>query len=60
MKRKEHSEQLLDKVIEKSRDGYKNISNSLNIPWSTVKSIIKKWKEYGAAVNPPITGHLLK
>ncbi|XP_059809494.1 activating transcription factor 7-interacting protein 1-like isoform X6 [Hypanus sabinus] len=58
MKTKEHSKQLREKVIEKhkSGDGYKKISKSLNIPWSTVKSIIKKWKEYGAAVNLPRTG----
>ncbi|XP_072127656.1 activating transcription factor 7-interacting protein 1-like isoform X7 [Mobula birostris] len=62
MKTKEHSTQLREKVIEKhkSGDGYKKISKSLNIPWSTVKSIIKKWKEYGAAVNLPRTGRPLK
>jgi len=26
---------------------------SLNIPWGTVKATIKKWKEYGTAVNLP-------
>ena len=47
MKTKEHSKQLCEKVIEKlrSRDGYKNISKSLNIHQSSVKSIIKKWKK---------------
>ena len=48
MKTKEQSKQLCEKVIEKYKlgDGYKNISKSVNIPWSSVKSIIKKWKEY--------------
>ncbi len=42
-------------VIEKHKagDGYKKTSKSLDIPWSTVKSTIKKWKEYGTAVNLP-------
>lgn len=26
---------------------FKTISKSLNIPWISIKSIIKKWKEYG-------------
>ena len=33
--------------------GYKKISKTLNIPLSTVKSIIKKWKEYGTTTNLP-------
>lgn len=42
-------------VIEKHKagDGYKNMSKSLNIPWGTVKTTIKKWKEFGTAVNLP-------
>ena len=27
------------------------MSKALNIPWNSVKSIIKKWKEYGTCVN---------
>ena len=44
MKTKEHSKQLPEKAIGKykSGDGYKNISKSLNIPQSSIKSIIKK------------------
>ena len=46
MKTKEHSKQLCEKVIEKHKlgDGNKNISklNWMNIPQSSVKSIIKK------------------
>src|SRR4029434_3466312 len=32
------------------------MSKALNIPWNSVKSIIKKWKEYGTCVNLPRTG----
>ena len=39
----EHSTQLCEKVIERNK--------SLNIPWSSVKSIIKEWVEYGTCVN---------
>ena len=31
--------------------GYKNISETLNIPQSTIKSIIKKCKEYATTTN---------
>ena len=53
MKTKELSKQLWDKVVERHRsgEGYKKISKALNIPWSTVKSIIKKWKVYGTTQN---------
>ncbi|MGH0123189.1 UNVERIFIED_CONTAM: hypothetical protein FKN15_013693 [Acipenser sinensis] len=46
MKTKEFSKQLRDKVVERHRsgEGYTKISKALNIHWSTVKSIIKKWK----------------
>ena len=49
MKPKELSKQVRDKVVEKYRSGlgYKKISETLNIPRSTIKSIMKKWKEYG-------------
>src|SRR4029434_3303293 len=56
MKTKEHSEQLREKVIEKSGEGYKKKSKALNIPWNSVKSIIKKWKEYGTCLNLPRAG----
>ena len=35
---------------------YKNISKALNIPWSTVKTMIKKWKAYGTAKILPRSG----
>ena len=58
MKTKEHSKRLREKIIEryKSGDGYKKISNSLDIPQSSVKSIIKKWKEYVTCLNLPKAG----
>ena len=36
--------------------GYKKICKTLNIPWSTIKSIIKKWKEYVTTTNLPRKG----
>uniref|UniRef100_A0A8C8EJB1 Coatomer subunit zeta n=1 Tax=Oncorhynchus tshawytscha TaxID=74940 RepID=A0A8C8EJB1_ONCTS len=47
-----------DKDVEKYRSGlgYKKISEPLNIPQSTIKSIIKKWKEYGTTTNLPREG----
>ena len=61
MKTKEHSEQLREKVIEKYKSGdkfkgYKKMSKALNIPWNSLKSFIKKLKEYGTCVNLPRAG----
>src|SRR4029434_6551795 len=55
MKTKEHSEQLREKLIEKynAAEGYKKMSKALNIPWSSVQTILKKWKE---CVNLPRAG----
>ena len=36
--------------------GIKNILKALNIPWSTVKTIIKKWKAYGPTKTLPRSG----
>uniref|UniRef100_A0AAZ3PQJ3 Transposase Tc1-like domain-containing protein n=1 Tax=Oncorhynchus tshawytscha TaxID=74940 RepID=A0AAZ3PQJ3_ONCTS len=60
MKTKELSKQVRDKVVEKYRSGlgYKKISETLNIPRSTIKSIIKKWKEYGTTTNLSREGRL--
>ena len=54
MKTKELSKQVRDKVLEKYRPGlgYINKSEPLNIPESTIKSIIKKFKEYGTTNLP--------
>ena len=40
--------------------GIKNISKALNIPWSTVKTMIKKWKAYGTTKTLPRSGRLSK
>ncbi|MBN3272993.1 TCB1 transposase, partial [Polyodon spathula] len=62
MKTKELSKQLQNKVVERHRsgEGYKKTSNALNISWSTVKSIIKKWKVYGTTPNMLKAGCPLK
>ena len=62
MKTKELSKQIRDNVLENCRSGlsYKKISETLNIPQSTIKSIIKKWKEYGTTINLPREGRLAK
>jgi transposase len=47
MMTKELSKQVRDEVVEKKYRlglGYKNISETLNIPRSTIKLIIKEWK----------------
>ena len=58
MKTKELSKQVGDKVVEKYRSGlgYKKISKTLNIQRSTIKSIIKKWKEHGTKTSLPREG----
>ena len=58
MSTKALSKEFRDKVVERHRsgDGYKKISKALNIPWSTVKTIIKKWKVYGTTKTLPRSG----
>jgi transposase len=58
MKTKELSKQVRDKIVGKYRSGldYEKISETLNIPQITVKSIIKKLKEYGTTTNLPREG----
>ncbi|CAB1422943.1 unnamed protein product [Pleuronectes platessa] len=58
MKTKELTKQVRDKVVEKYEAGlgYKKISRALNISLSTIKSIIRKWKEYGTTANLPRGG----
>ena len=59
MSTKELSKDLRDKVVERHRSGdaYKNITKALNIPWSRVKTIIKKCKVYGTTKTMPRLGH---
>ncbi|CAB1444011.1 unnamed protein product [Pleuronectes platessa] len=56
MKTKELTKQVRDKVVEKYEAGPKIISRALNISLSTIKSIIRKWKEYGTTANLPRGG----
>ncbi|CAB1451408.1 unnamed protein product [Pleuronectes platessa] len=58
MKTKELTKQVRDKVVEKYEAGlgYKKISRALNISLSTIKSNIRKWKEYGTTANLPRGG----
>jgi transposase len=58
MNTKELSKQVRVKVVEKYRSGlgYKKTPDTLNIPRSTIKSIIKKWKEYDTTTNLPREG----
>jgi transposase len=58
MKIKELSKLVRAEVVKKYRSGvgYKKISKTFNIPWSTNKSIIKKCKEYGTTINLPREG----
>ena len=53
MKTKELSKQVRDKVVEKYRSGlgYYKISETLNIPRSTIKSIIKQIEINGTTTN---------
>ena len=59
MSTKDLSKELWDKVVERYRsgDGYKNISKDMNIPWNTVKTIVKKWKVYGTTKTLPRSGY---
>ncbi|XP_018550156.1 centrin-3 [Lates calcarifer] len=58
IKSKEHSADLRDKIVarHKSGQGYKTISKALNIPRSTVASIIVKWKKFGTTRTLPRVG----
>lgn len=58
MKTKKHSKQIRDNIIEKyqSGEGYTKISKALDISRSSVRTIVKKWKEYGTTVNLPRVG----
>ena len=57
-KEKEVSEHLRKKIIEFHSEGIscKEISTHVNVPFSTVGSIIRKFKEYGTTVSLPKSG----
>ncbi|KAI4888766.1 hypothetical protein NFI96_007999, partial [Prochilodus magdalenae] len=54
-KTKEHSKAIRDRIVEghKAGKGYKTLPKELGLPVSTIGSIIRKWKAYGASVNRP-------
>ncbi|CAI9568707.1 unnamed protein product [Staurois parvus] len=56
--RKELSKVLRNKVMELYKDGkgHKKMSKALNMPISTVKSPIKKWKVQGSLDTNPRSG----
>ena len=58
MKTKKISKEVRHKVVEKHRsgEGYQKISNSLIIPLSTMKSIIKKCRTYHTTQTLPRSG----
>ena len=62
MKTKELSKEVRHKVAQKhsSGEGYMEISKSLIIPLSTVKSIVKKWNTYHTTQILPTSGHQSK
>ncbi|KAK1804044.1 hypothetical protein P4O66_020089, partial [Electrophorus voltai] len=61
-KTKEHSKAIRDKIVEghKAGKGCKTLSKELGLPASTVESIIRKWKAYGATANLPQPGQPFK
>ena len=62
MKSKELSVELRDRIVRRHRSGewYQTISRVLEVPKSTVSSIIGKWKEYGTSQTLPRAGCLTK
>lgn len=54
-RRRELSEDLRTKIVEKYQQsqGYKSISRDLDVPLSTVRSIIKKIATHGTVANLP-------
>ncbi|CAJ0929308.1 unnamed protein product [Ranitomeya imitator] len=61
-KTKELSEDLRNQIVRKHEQsqGYKSISKDLNVPVSTVRSVIKKFKEHGTVANLPRYGRKRK
>ncbi|CAJ0923427.1 unnamed protein product [Ranitomeya imitator] len=61
-KTKELSEDLRNQIVRKHEQsqGYKSISKDLNVPVSTVRSVIKKFKAHGTVANLPTCGRKIK
>ncbi|KAL0150322.1 hypothetical protein M9458_054430, partial [Cirrhinus mrigala] len=62
MRSKELPEELRDRIVARHRSGqgYKKISAALNVPKSTVASIIHKWKTFGTTRTLPRAGRPAK
>ncbi|XP_067308833.1 uncharacterized protein [Pseudorasbora parva] len=62
MKTKELSVDLRDRIVSRHRsgEGYKKISTALNVPVSTIASIILKWKKFGTTTTLPRAGRPVK
>ncbi len=62
MRSKELPEELRDRIVAKYRSGqgYKKMSAALNVPKSTVASIILKWKTFGTTRTLPRAGRPAK
>ncbi|CAJ0941342.1 unnamed protein product [Ranitomeya imitator] len=61
-KTKELSEDLRNQIVRKHEQsqGYKSVSKDLNVPVSTVRSVIKKCKAHGTVANLPRCGRKRK
>jgi len=59
---KNHSNGVRELIIKKHKEGfgYRNISNVLNIPVSTIGAIVRKWKKCGSTHDLQRTGRPLK
>ncbi len=53
---KEMQEQMRNKIV----DMYQSISKALGLQWTTVRSIIHKWRKLGTVVNLPRSGRPTK
>ncbi|XP_061542774.1 chromodomain-helicase-DNA-binding protein 6 isoform X3 [Phycodurus eques] len=56
--RKELPQRQRDVIVQRhqSGEGYKRISKALNVPWSTVKAVIIKWRKFGTTESLPRSG----
>src|SRR4029434_8479055 len=59
---KDCSAHLRNRIVSRHRsgEGYGNISATLQVPKSTVATIIRKWKKFGTTKNLPRPGHPAK
>ncbi|XP_060776462.1 uncharacterized protein LOC132885949 [Neoarius graeffei] len=59
---KELSTDLRNRIVSRHRpgEGYRKIAAALQVPKSTVATIIRKWKKFGTTKNPPRPGRLAK